>query len=129
MRRPVSDLRNVLVVDDERIIADSLTAILKSRGYNAKAAYDGDEALRAAGEVYPRVLISDVMMPGINGIELSLRFAHDFPLCKVLLMSGHVETAALLAESERHGHFHTVLAKPVHPTQILEFLASCAAED
>lgn len=115
---------NVLVVDDERLIADSLTAILKSRGYLATAAYDAHEALNAANAARPDFLISDVMMPGMNGIELSLLFERDFPSCKVLLMSGHVETAALLAESERLGHFHTVLAKPVHPLKILEFLAA-----
>jgi CheY-like chemotaxis protein len=120
----VPDLpRNVLVVDDERIIADSLATILRSRGYAVQAAYDAQNALNVANEERPDFLISDVMMPGMNGIELSLFFEREFPSCKVLLMSGHVETAALLAEAENHGHFHTVLAKPVHPAQILEFLA------
>ena len=125
----MSRLTKVLIVDDEHLIADSLATILKSRGYAARAAYDALEALTLADDARPDALISDVMMPGMNGIELSLRFAQQYPGCKVLLISGHVETAALLAESESRGHFHKVLAKPVHPIDILDFLAAACSPE
>ena len=123
----MANLPIVLVVDDERIIADSLATILRGRGYRAQAAYSADEALFAADRVHPQVLISDVMMPGMNGIELSLEFAQKFPACKVLLVSGNTGTAALLAESERRGNTHTILPKPVHPLQIFDYLANCSS--
>ena len=123
----MANLPIVLVVDDEPIIADSLATILRGNGYSAQAAYSADEALSFANGVHPQVLISDVMMPGMNGIELSLEFAQRFPACKVLLVSGNTGTAALLAESERQGHTHTILAKPVHPLQILNYLSQCAS--
>lgn len=112
----------VLVVDDERKIADTLTAILKMHGHDAEVAYSGVEALAVATGFHPDVLISDVMMPFMNGIELSHRFEEKFPTCRILLLSGNRGTAELLTESERLSRTHTILAKPVHPSEILEFL-------
>lgn len=116
---------HILDVDDERVIADSLAAVLRMRGYRAQAAYCAEDALRAASESQPDFLVSDVMMPGMNGIELALQFSIDFPSCRVLLMSGNTATAGLLADAERRGHRPTILAKPVHPTQVFDFLSSC----
>jgi DNA-binding NtrC family response regulator len=116
-------LGQVLVVDDERLIADSLAAILRMWGYQAHSVYAAKDALIAVGEAPPDFLISDVMMPEMNGIELALAFHAAFPSCRVLLMSGNTATTALLAESERQGYKHTILAKPVHPDQIQKFLS------
>jgi hypothetical protein len=62
----------------------------------------------------------------MNGVDLAVYFGHQYPHCSVLLISGNAATGGLLEESARHGHQHTILAKPVHPGQILEFLATCA---
>jgi DNA-binding NtrC family response regulator len=120
---------HILVVDDERVIADTLAAILRMNGYQARAVYSAKDALTAAREVPPHFLISDVMMPEMNGIELALQFSTDFPKCRVLLMSGNISTAGLLAESERQGNTHTILAKPIHPNLVLEFLAAQAVHE
>jgi len=58
----------VLVVDDERVIADTLVAILKARGLSAFAAYDGVQGLEAARVLQPGVIITDIVMPHMNGI-------------------------------------------------------------
>jgi DNA-binding NtrC family response regulator len=116
----------VLVVDDEKVIADSLAMILMTRGYTARAVYDAEQAIAAADEFQPNAVISDVVMPGMNGVDLAVYFEHQFPECKVLLISGNAAAGTLLEESAKHGHLHMILAKPVHPGQILEFLASCA---
>ncbi len=52
----------VLVVDDERLIADTLTAILKKHGFITIAAYNGEEGLRVALSVRPDIVLSDVLM-------------------------------------------------------------------
>jgi len=61
----------VLVVDDERVIADTLVAILKARGFSAFAAYDGNQGLEAARVLQPGVIISDLAMPKMNGLEMT----------------------------------------------------------
>src|SRR5690349_18388881 len=81
--------RKILVVDDERVIADTLVAILNVSGYSASAAYNGDSALAAIGAAIPDMLISDVCMPGMNGIELAMQVRQRYPQCMVLLFSGH----------------------------------------
>ena len=118
----------VLVVDDEHVIADSLALILRTRGYEALAVYDARAAIAAAPQFAPEALISDVVMPGMNGIELTTHFAHQFPDCKVLLMSGNAATTGLLEDAQRHGHFLAFRSKPVPPAELFEFLAACCEE-
>jgi DNA-binding response OmpR family regulator len=116
--------RRVLVVDDESTIADTLTEILNKNGYEATAAYDGEEAIETALVKPPHMLISDVMLPGMNGIELATIMRRIFPECKVLLFSGHSQTSELLLNSTNgSGHHFELLSKPVHPADLLKRLA------
>ena len=109
----------VLVVDDESAIADTLAEILTLSGYAAMSAYDGEEALESALLVPPELLITDVMLPGMSGIELGITLRRIFPDCRVLLFSGRADTADLLLSAEQNGHEFTLLSKPVHPTDLL----------
>jgi len=113
----------VLVVDDESQIADSLTDILKRNGYAAISAYDGEAALETALVMPPELLISDVVLPGMNGIELATTLLRIFPDCKVILLSGQSSTARLLAKAEYDGHRFLLLTKPVHPRELLDRVA------
>lgn len=110
----------VYVVDDEAAISATLTAILNNAGFRAVGFTDPLKALEAAQFEAPGFLISDIMMPEMNGIELAIRFKSDCPKCKILLFSGHVDTASLLASATQQGHDFEVLPKPFHPTQMLE---------
>jgi DNA-binding response OmpR family regulator len=109
----------VLVVDDEYVIADSLAQILKHNGYAAISAYDGEAALETALTMPPELLISDVILPGMNGIELAITIRRIFPECKVILSSGQPTSARLLASADSAGHRFVFLHKPVHPTELL----------
>jgi DNA-binding NtrC family response regulator len=109
----------VLVVDDEVVIADTLTAILKQNGLAAMAAYDGTTALQIVRSIPPHLLLTDVAMPGINGIDLAIATQRAVPDCKVLLFSGHAATADLLARARSEGHNFTILQKPLHPAELL----------
>ena len=108
-----------LVVDDERAIADSLSAILGRNGSAAMTAYDAPSALEIATRVPPHLLISDVMMPLISGIDLAVAIRHTVPDCEVILFSGQPSTADLLATARLAGHDIVTLSKPVHPTEVL----------
>lgn len=113
-RRPV-----VLVVDDERVIADTLSVILSRSGFKVFTAYDGKSALKMAHAVSPDLLITDVVMPGMDGTELAIAMVTAHPDCKVLLFSGNAATVDLLAKARESGHDFALLTKPVHPSDLL----------
>lgn len=110
----------VLVVDDEHVIADTLSIILKQSGFSVVTAYDGESALELATVVPPQLLLSDVMLgPGINGAELAIAITKTCSDCKVLLFSGHAATRDLLASVGEAGNNFTLLNKPLHPADLL----------
>jgi CheY-like chemotaxis protein len=113
----------VLVVDDESAIADTLSEILKLSGYAATSAYDAEDALETALLTPPQLLITDVMLPGMSGVELAIRMRRIYPNCQVLLFSGQAATADLLVSAKRAGHQFTLLSKPVYPTDLLQFVS------
>ena len=109
----------VFVVDDESLIATTLTTILNHSGFAAVAFTNPLDALSAADEEAPDLLISDVMMPELSGIELAIRLREKAPGCKVLLFSGQAATADLFASARGRGNDFVLLTKPVHPTDLL----------
>ena len=112
----------ILVVDDEHIIADTLTAVLRRSGFAAIAAYDGRSALELATVIPPELLITDIAMARMNGIQLALALVDAIPDCKVLLFSGHASHIDLL-EARKAGFDFPLLAKPLHPAKLLAHVA------
>jgi len=109
----------VLVADDDRVIADTLAVILGQNGYEASAVYTGSAAVERAKVVRPDLIISDVIMPDMNGIEAAIHIRKFLPQCKILLFSGQAATADLLENARKQGHEFEILAKPVHPADLL----------
>ena len=109
----------VLVADDEQVIANTLAIILNQHGFEARAVYSGEKAIEALDTFHPDMLISDVIMTGMTGIEVAIETRKKLPNCKVLLFSGQAATADLLERARAQGHEFDILAKPVHPTDLL----------
>lgn len=109
----------VLVADDEQVIANTLAIILNQAGFDARAVYSGEKAVEAIDEFQPDMLISDVIMTGMTGIEAAIITRRKLPKCKILLFSGQASTADLLEKARAQGHEFEILAKPVHPTDLL----------
>jgi CheY-like chemotaxis protein len=109
----------VLVVDDERVIADSLAMILNQSGFDAHPAYSGEKAVELATIFKPQMLISDVIMAGLSGIDAAIRIRSLLPQIKILLFSGQAATADLLEKARAQGHEFEILSKPVHPQDLL----------
>lgn len=112
----------VLVADDERVIADTLAMILNQSGFEARAVYSGEKALEMAPAFQPNMLISDVIMADLNGIDAAIRIRALLPGIKVLLFSGQAATADLLEKARTQGYEFEILAKPVHPQDLLSRL-------
>jgi DNA-binding response OmpR family regulator len=106
-------------VDDELSIASTLTTILELNGYDARCFVNPLEALEAASTVRPDLLISDVVMPELSGIDLAIRFRQQWPTCKVLLFSGQAIAIDLLQAARTQGEEFQLLEKPIHPTDLL----------
>jgi len=116
---------SVLIVDDERVIADTLSAIFRSNGYSVLTAYNGTSGLALAESAVPDLLITDVMMPGMNGVDLAIMVRHAVPACKILLFSGQASTVDMLVQARGMGYNFETLTKPVHPTDMLSRAAQC----
>jgi DNA-binding NtrC family response regulator len=125
---PPNSVPRVFVVDNEHVIASTLAAILKLHGYCAKAFTSPLEALTAARSKAPDLLISDVAMPGLSGVDFAIQMKTQHPDCKILLFSGHAHTQDLLEDARRQGHDFQLLEKPVHPSAILASIGARGAE-
>jgi DNA-binding NtrC family response regulator len=127
--RPLLTLDNptVLVVDDERVVADTLTIILRNNGFNARTAYGGEVAVAIARESPLHFLVCDIaLMDGMTGIEVAIQIGALRPDCRVILISGIAASSDLLEKAHAQGHQFEVLGKPFHPTLLIDLLRGSA---
>ena len=109
----------VLVVDDEPAVAEVLRRLLVKEGYSVDVRNDGQEALNAMSEVRPHLVLCDVNMPGITGIEVCRRLKQDstYRLTPVVMVTGQAQREARLEGLEAGAD--DFLAKPVDPQELL----------
>ena len=125
----------IYVVDDEAIIASTLAEIIKIHGFDARHFTNSREALEAARLLAPDILLSDLLMPEMTGLELALQVSQLRPECKMILLSGQTGTADLLERAREGGLRIEVLTKPLHPKTLVEnvkrllFTPAAAAND
>jgi DNA-binding NtrC family response regulator len=128
VRRSGEDSRPViLVVHDERVVADCMATVLSRAGFDTMVAYDGRRALELAFEVQPQLLVSDIGIREMDGIQLAMSVVNAMPECKVLLFSGH-ETSEILRGAYDQGYEFPWLAKPVHPAGVVKQVMACFAD-
>jgi DNA-binding response OmpR family regulator len=114
----------ILIIDDEKSLADTLTLILQNAGYEARAVCDGIAALSLIEAFVPDLVISDVAMPGMNGIEACGKIKCELPNCHIILFSGQAATDELMKDARGKGCEWELLAKPVHPRDLLARLSA-----
>ncbi len=109
----------VLVVDDEPAVAEVLRRLLVKEGYSVDVRNDGQEALNAMSDVRPHLVLCDVNMPGITGIEVCRRLKQDptYRLTPVVMVTGQAQREARLEGLEAGAD--DFLAKPVDPQELL----------
>ncbi len=118
----------ILVVDDEKNLADSLAAILQLKNYQVQVAYDGLQGFETALSFQPDLILSDVVMPNRNGVEMAIMVRQNMPDTKILLISGQAVTVGILEEARRQGYDFECMAKPIHPIELLEKIRALLSE-
>jgi DNA-binding response OmpR family regulator len=109
----------ILIVDDEPVIADTLSVIFRGAGYETLAAYNGVLGLLAAQSFSPNLVLTDVVMPEMDGVSMAMEICSKMPEVRVLLFSGQAGTVNLLQKAEGVGLHFELLHKPVHPKEII----------
>ena len=120
--------KRIFVVDDEKTIADTLAVILRRSGYEVSAFYNAQSVLNQLESYSPDLIVSDVVMPGMSGLDMAVLIRKRQPACKVLLFSGQASTRNMLKMVGIRGYDFELLAKPIHPTDLLAKVASVSDE-
>lgn len=115
--------KRVLIVDDEPTIANTMKLIFSKAGYSARTAYSAEEALPVVASWQPQLLILDIRLPGMNGVELAIQVKQGYPQCHVLLFTGDTGIAELMESARERGHEFEVLMKPIPPVDFLKMAA------
>ena len=115
-------LGTVLVADDNALVRDSLSYVLRERGYTVLEAEDGEKALDIIAQTDVNLAVIDIMMPSIGGLELrQVLNEHDRHL-PVILVTGQPEIVGGLVEDDPDflsGRM-SLLQKPIHPVTLLD---------
>lgn len=109
----------ILIADDEPIVAHTLVQILKEEGFEALSVSDGAAAVRWAREARPGIVICDVIMPTLNGIEAAKQIQEILPQTHIILFSGQAAAIQLVEKAEAEGHQFEMLSKPIKPDILL----------
>jgi DNA-binding response OmpR family regulator len=121
-------MKRVLVVDDDRLVADTLALIFEKNGFDAKAAYSADEALSSSREFVPNLLLCDVTMPGRDGLDLVEDMTHELPACRILVLTGFYSNLKSVREKARKlSRPLSILTKPCQPAELLREVAALLA--
>jgi CheY-like chemotaxis protein len=112
----------ILIADDEQLVALTLTEILEEDGFEVLMVHDGTAAVQAARTMQPDLVLTDVMMPKMNGIEAAKSIKSFLPKCRIILISGQAATGDLLKQAQAEGHDFEIVTKPIRPDALLALL-------
>jgi CheY-like chemotaxis protein len=131
-------MTRVLVVDDESDVCDAIVRVVERAGFEADAAADAAAALEKCRTEPVNVVLTDIVMPGENGVDFIRSLREEFPQIGIIAMSGGgnlavagyqpdaVKTAAYMAAAERAGA-NFCLTKPFERSDLVEKLNALVA--
>lgn len=108
-----------LVVEDDPVIATTVAAILNCSGLAALYETDAYSALETAMIIPPEIVVSDLALPGMNGLDLATEIIRAVPDCEAILFAGQLTGEGLASRIRAPGCPISVLSKPVHPAELL----------
>ena len=120
-------MQRVLIVDDERLVADTLTLVFQKSGFNAKAAYDVNSAMEFVRNFRPDLLLCDITMPGKDGLALVNEITHELPSCRIMVLTGFYSNLKVVNEEASRLRLPlplSILTKPCQPDDLLREAAA-----
>lgn len=114
----------LMVLDDDTAVRHTWTIIFRQQGYDVVPVERGEEAIAAAHERAPDLLLADIRLPDMTGIEAARRVRQIAPSCHVLLISGDGESSEALEIARAEGTDFEVLPKPISPPDLIQRIAS-----
>ena len=128
MQQADENAQRVLIVDDDRLVADTLALIFGKSGFDVRAAYSADEALACAREFLPDLLLCDVTMPGRDGLGLVLDMTREMPACRIIVLTGFYSNLVNVREqSSKLPRPVGILTKPCQPAELLRHATAMLA--
>ncbi len=115
--------RSILIADDHRDLAKTLALLLELAGFEAEIVHDGRDALKAARDHRPDVLLLDISLPGIDGVRVTERMRSDPLLSDVMIIAISAYDPDLFRGRSRPASFDHRLVKPVAFPTILSLIA------
>jgi DNA-binding response OmpR family regulator len=110
----------VLIVDDESLIADTLSIIFRKSGFDCQTAYNGDQAVALAEEFSPELMICDVCMPDTDGLDVATAVSRIAPACRILMLTGqYINLSRVHAHFEALPTYAAIVTKPIQPDDLL----------
>lgn len=110
----------ILVVDDEQIVADTLGVIFQKRGFECKVTYTGVDAVASTEIFCPELLLCDITMPDMNGLDVVSKVTQKCPDCRVLLLTGHYTNLRSARQwALTYNGYSRILTKPMPPRDLL----------
>jgi CheY-like chemotaxis protein len=120
--RPSTSKLKIILADDEPLVALTLTEILEDAGFEVVSVADGIAAVEKARAMKPDLVLTDVMMPKLNGIEAAKQIQQLFPQVRILLLSGQAATGELLKQAREQGYDFEIVTKPIQPDVLLTII-------
>ena len=114
----------IVVVDDEKVLGWAIGMLLSKAGYEVVTFQDPRLALTEMLQSVPDLVVSDVVMPGLSGIDLAIQLQRQQPGIKTLLLSGQANTLKLLDNARAQGFDFEVYPKPIAPQELLRLIAA-----
>lgn len=112
--------QRVLIVDDDHLVADTLTLVFRANGFESEARYSAAEGLDRARSFAPSLLLTDFTMPGENGLDLVEAVQRELPACRMMFLTAYESnTRHLERHTRRTQRPIRMLYKPVHPEDLL----------
>lgn len=95
-------MRRMLIIDDEQDICDCLRQHFAQRGFEVSSVFSGEEALARVASEFPDVILLDILLPGLSGIEVLKRIKEIHPRARIIVVTG-IDQVDVRVQALRHG--------------------------
>ena len=116
----MTDAKKILIVDDDKDIVKIVTTMLEGRGWDVSAAYGGHEALDSVNSAKPDIILLDIMMPEMNGIEVLKRIKKIDPEARIIMITAFGDVESYLDSMELGAYEY--INKPFETDELIDMV-------